>query len=50
MRKYTFIIYTVAMLFMVACNSRKSQSDVFQGCHLHHQTDVADRIHQHLRV
>ena len=31
MRKYTFIIYTVAMLFIVACNSRKSSSDVFQG-------------------
>ena len=31
MRKYTYIIYTVAMLFMVACNSRKSSGDVFQS-------------------
>jgi len=31
MRKYTYIIYFAAMLFMVACNSRKSSSDVFQG-------------------
>ena len=31
MRRYTYIIYTVAMLFMVACNSRKSSGDVFQG-------------------
>ncbi len=28
MRRYTYIIYSVAMLFMVACNSRKSTSDV----------------------
>ena len=31
MRKYTYIIYFAAMLFMVACNSRKSSDDVFQG-------------------
>jgi len=31
MRKYTFFIYAVAMLFMVACNSRKSSGDVIQS-------------------
>ncbi len=30
MRKYTYIIYFAAMLFMVACNSRKNANDVPQ--------------------
>lgn len=29
--RYTYFIYVVAMLFMVACNSRKSPGDVFQS-------------------
>ena len=29
MKRYTYIIFAVAMLFMVACNSRKSGNDVF---------------------
>ena len=31
MRRYTYIKYAVVMLFMVACNSRRSSDDVFQG-------------------
>ena len=31
MKRYTCIIYAVAMLFLVACNNRKSSGDVFQG-------------------
>lgn len=31
MKRYTYIIYVVAMLFIVACNNRKSSGDVFQG-------------------
>ena len=30
MRRYTYIIYAVVMLFMVACNSRRSSGDVFK--------------------
>ena len=31
MKRYTCIIYAVAMLLLVACNNRKSSGDVFQG-------------------
>ena len=31
MKRYTYFIYVVAMLFMLACNSRKSSGDVFQS-------------------
>ena len=30
MKRYTYIIYAVAMLFIVACNSRKNANDVPQ--------------------
>ena len=30
MKRYTYIIYTAAMLFVVACNSRKNANDVSQ--------------------
>ena len=30
MKRSTYFIYVVAMLFMVACNSRKGSGDVFQ--------------------
>jgi len=31
MKRYTYFIYVVAVLFMLACNSRKSSGDVFQS-------------------
>ena len=31
MKRYTYIIYAVAILFIVACNNRKSSGDVFQS-------------------
>ena len=31
MKRYTYIIYVVVMLFMVACSGRKSSGDVFQS-------------------
>ena len=31
MKRYTYIIYAVAILFVVACNSRKGSGDVFQS-------------------
>ena len=31
MKRYTYILYAVAILFVVACNSRKSSDAGFQG-------------------